>query len=114
MYADFEFYENTFHGNAPAADYTRLAVRAAAEIDRITFGRAAKATGADMIAVKMAECAVVDELSYLESGGDVTSESNDGISRSYASSSTVKTKAQRLYDAASPWLANTNLCYAGV
>lgn len=114
MYTDFQFYTNEYHGGATEADYTRLAVRATAIIDRMTNGRAATATGADLTAVKMAECAVVDELGYLERGGDITSESNDGISRSYASGTVVKTKTQRLYSAAETWLATTNLCFAGV
>ena len=115
MYADYVFYSSTYHGEATEADYNRLVIRASAEIDRMTFGRAAAVTDdADINAVKMAECAVVDELSYIERGGDITSETNDGISRSYASGTVVKSKAQRLYSAAEIWLSQTNLCYAGV
>lgn len=114
MYADFEFYKNTYMGTLDDATYNRLVVRASAEIDRLTFNRAASAKGTDLEAVKMAECAVVDELNYLELGGDITSESNDGISRSYASGSVARSKAQRLQTAANIWLSRTSLCFAGV
>ena len=114
MYADHAFYTDTYKGTLDSVVYVRLAVRASAEIDRMTFNRAASATGKDLEAVKMAECAVVDELHYLEMGGDITSESNDGVSRSYASGSVSRSKAQRINAAADIWLSKTNLCFAGV
>lgn len=114
MYADYSFYTNTYRGTLGDEEYTRLVVRASAEIDRLTFNRAASSTGAALEAVKMAECAVVDELNYLEMGGDITSESNDGISRSYASASISRSKTQRIQAAAEVWLSKTNLCFAGV
>lgn len=114
MYADFKFYKDTYHGGASETEYSRLAVRAAAYVDRMTFGRAKTAKGADLDAVKMAECAIVDELVTQEQGGIVTSETNDGISRSYATGSVVKSSTQRIYAAAEVFLCNTNLCFAGV
>ena len=62
MYADYRFYKDTYHGAGSETEYTRLAVRAAAYVDRITFGRAQTAKESDLDAVKMAECAIVDEL----------------------------------------------------
>lgn len=112
MYADFTFYQNGYHGAATQADYTRLVIRATAYIDRMTNGRAKTAAGDDLAAVKLAECAVVDELLTQEQGGIVTSESNDGISRSYGS--VVRSNMQRVYEAANVFLCNTNLCFAGV
>jgi hypothetical protein len=114
MYADYPFYQSKYHGTVSEAEYTRLAVRAAAYVDRMTFGRAKTATKDDMEAVKMAECAIVDELSAQEQGGIVTSETNDGISRSYATGSVVKSSTQRIYAAAEVFLCNTNLCFVGV
>ena len=114
MYADYSFYANTYKGTLSADEYTRLAVRASAYVDRITFGRANKAEGDDLEAVKMAACAIVDELVLQEQGGIVTSETNDGISRSFATGSVVKSSTQRIYDAAEVFLCNTNLCFAGV
>lgn len=114
MYADFTFYQNEYHGAAAQTEYTRLVVRATAYIDRMTNGRAKAAAGDDLAAVKLAECAVVDELLTQEKGGIVTSESNDGISRSYATGSVVRSNVQRVYEAANVFLGNTNLCFAGV
>lgn len=114
MYADFTFYADTYRGTATVTDYNRVAVRASAYVDRMTSGRAKTATGNDLEAVKMAECAIVDELINQERGGIVTSESNDGVSRSYATGSVVLSSTQRIYAAADVFLSNTNLCFAGV
>ena len=116
MYSDYNFYTVTFRGVLTETEYNRYAVRASAEIDRMTFGRAKTATGETLDAVKFAECAVIDELSYQGIGGagDVTSESNDGISRSYATGAVPKSARQRIYAIAHTWLANTNLCACAV
>lgn len=114
MHADFTFYLNEYKGTAKEAEFSRLSVLANAHIDRITNGRALTATGTDHKAVKLAFCAVIDELIKQEGGGVVTSESNDGISRTYATSANVKSNTQRVYDAAAVFLIGTNLLYAGV
>lgn len=114
MYADYNFYKETYHGAASEAEHIRLVVRATAYVDRMTFGKAKTATGADLEAVKMAECAIVDELANQEQGGIVTSETNDGISRSYATGAVVRSATQRIYAAAEVFLCNTGLCFAGV
>jgi hypothetical protein len=115
MYADFAFYLNDYQGQAlTEAEFSRLSILAKAHIDRITHGRAATATGADLVAVKMAMCAVIDELDRQEHGGIVTAESNDGISRSYATGSVIKSATQRIDSAAEVYLYNTNLMFAGV
>lgn len=111
MYADYTYYAGSYLGKLTEPEFNRLSVRAVAEINRVTFGRAASA--ADLDAVKLAQCAVVDELAYMEQGGEITSESNDGVSRSYAAGA-ARSKAQRIHDAARVYLASTNLCYAGV
>lgn len=113
MYADYDFYTGSFLGTLSKEEYNRLSVRATAEINRITFNRAATATGADLEAVKLAQCAIVDELYKIEMGGDIASESNDGVSRSYASG-TARSKMQRIVEAARVYLDTTNLCFAGV
>lgn len=113
MYADYKFYTGTFYGALTEECYNRLSVRAVAEINRLTFGRAATATGADLEAVKLAQCAVVEELYKIEMGGDIASESNDGVSRSYASGA-ARSKMQRVVEAAKVYLDATNLCFAGV
>lgn len=111
MYSDYAFYSGTYNGILTEAEYIRLCVRAAAEIDRMTLNRAKTATGEVLEAVKLAECAVIDELSTQAMGGsgDITSESNDGISRSYATGVVSKSSRQRIDAAAYTWLCNTNL-----
>ena len=110
-YSDYAFYRDEYRGQLSDAEYSRLLPRAAAEIDRMTFNRARNASGDSLAAVKMAECAVIDELNYqgTAGAGDVTSESNDGISRSYAAG-TAKTGRQRIIAAADTYLAMTGLC----
>ena len=113
MYADFTFYKNEYFGLLTEEVFNRLSVRATAEINRLTFGRAAMATEGALHAVKLAQCAVVDELAHMEQGGEITSESNDGVSRSYAAG-VSRSKAQRITDAAKVYLNMTSLCFAGV
>lgn len=116
MYGNYAYYKETYNGVLTEAEYTRFSIRATAEIDRITLNRAKTATGELLEAVKMAECAVIDELSYQSFGGsgDVTSESNDGISRSYATGVVAKSSRQRIDAAAYTWLSNTNLLFSGI
>ena len=114
MYADFTFYRDEFKGTVTEATFARLSIIAKAHIDRITSNKAATATGKDLEAVQFAFCAVVDELDKQEQGGIITSESNDGISRSYATSATVKSSTQRINAAAEVFLSNTNLLFVGV
>lgn len=110
-YSDYAFYSGEYKGTLAENDYTRLLPRATAEIDRMTFNRARTATEDVLKAVKFAECAVIEELNYqgMSGAGDVVSESNDGISRSYASG-IAKTGRQRINAAADTYLCNTNLC----
>ena len=114
MYADYTFYLNDYKGQTVEADFSRLAVLATAHINRITNGRAKTATGSDLEAVKMAMCAVIDELIKQEQGGIIASESNDGISRSYVTGTVVKSATHRIYAAAELYLSDTNLLYLGV
>lgn len=109
-YSDYSFYSDEYKGTISEAVYNRLLPRASAEIDRMTFNRAKTAIGDNLTAVKMAECAVIEELNYQGTGGtgDVVSESNDGISRSY--SGIAKTSRQRINAAADTYLYNTGLC----
>ena len=114
MYADYTFYVNDFHGTISEADFNRLSVLATAHINDITHNRAKSTTGDDLEAVKLAFCAVVNELDKQEHGGIVTSENNDGISRSYATGTVVKSERQRIYSAAEIYLSGTNLLFVGV
>lgn len=116
MYCDYAFYKDTYNGTLTETEFLRFATRAAAEIDRMTSNKAKTATGDVLENVKLAECAVVDELSYQAIGGsgDVTSESNDGISKSYATGAVAKSSRQRIDAAAFTFLCNTNLLFCGI
>ena len=112
MYSDYNFYEKPYNGKLNEDVYSRFSKLAAAHIDRLTSNRAKTATGEALEAVKMAECAIIDELDRQDKGGVITSESNDGISRSYSAS--AKTEGQRIYSVASVYLSETGLLFAGV
>lgn len=116
MYADFTFYQETYNGTLTETEFMRLEVRATAEINRITSQKAKTAQGEELELVKFAECAVIDELNYQSFGGhgDIVSESNDGISRSYATGVVSKSSRQRIDAAAFTWLSDTNLLYVGI
>ena len=112
MYTDYTFYKDEYKGTAGEDIYSRFSNLASAHINRITSNRAKTAEGETLEAVKMAECAVIDELDRQDRGGVITSESNDGISRSYSAS--AKTEGQRIYAVASVYLSETNLLFVGV
>ena len=116
MYADYAFYTGTYNGALTETEFMRFGVRAMAEINRITSQRAKTATGEDLELVKLAECSVIDELSCQAFGGsgDITSESNDGISRSYATGAVSKSSRQRIDAAAFTWIGDTNLVFVGI
>ena len=116
-YADYAFYSSTYLGTAIAsADFPRLAARASAVIDRITFGRAAavitaETPAATVTAIKNAVCAVADEIQKSEaSGGAVQSERVGNYSVTYLSQ---KSDEKRQIDAAALYLWNTDLMYRG-
>ena len=106
---EFEFYEKEYGGTLPKTDFERLRIRARAYLASITLGKAQRAMPESIrYQVNMAVCALVDVIHKQETGGDVTSESNDGISISYASK-VQQTEQRQLYEAASAHLAWTGL-----
>lgn len=122
-YVDFTYYTSTFLGTAIAsADFSRLALRASAVIDQITFNRTAaiilaatETVTIDLIAT--ATCAVAEEILSIEASGNV-----DGIqSESIGSNSVTYTKSafaqltsnEKLSRAAKLYLSSTGLMYPG-
>ena len=75
-YADYTYYTGTFHGSTIAStEFANLAIRASAAIDQATFGRAASVIAADdpaetVTAIRMATCAVADDLKGFETAQD--------------------------------------------
>lgn len=123
MIADFEFYVETYMGNSiPEDDFPRCATRADAYLNEITVGRYALDSLSDSIkeAVKMAECAIAEQVFAAESavsgtGAAVSSESVGDHSVHYLSreelnrqlGSDAKRAAQR-------YLLTTGLLFRGV
>lgn len=118
IYADYSYYVDTFKGQMAEDEYNRFSLRASAWVDFLTNNRTSalwlNLGDNERAAVQNAACAVADELQSQSAGGIVTSESNDGISRSFAVGSVVKSEAQRVRDAAALYLSATGLMFAGV
>lgn len=118
VYATYDFYQNTFMGTAIASetDFDRWALEASAEIDLLTFDRAAAIVDAEEDADKigrigMATCAVAEQLQALaQTGGAVQFEMVGRHSVSYAR---PLSEAARVRMAARRYLASTGLMYRG-
>ena len=116
-YADYIHYSTVYIGNAIAeADFPRLALRASAQIDRLTYNRAATDTN-NTTAIKNAMCAVAEEIQRQEQNDNVdgiTSESQGQYSVSYGSNSNrARSNQTKIVDAAKLWLETTGLMFAG-
>lgn len=111
---DYAFYVSEYGGTLPNEEFTRLQGRASAFLASLTLGR----SESDALLpwqsrmVRMAICAVTDTMHEAENGGQIVSESNDGISVSYAAKP-QQTDEKRLYDAAAQYLACSGLLYRG-
>lgn len=91
-YADYDFYLNTYFGNAVSEeDFPRLSERASDDIRAATQGISDRVDGRQLEAVKKASCAIADVLldeeimtaSVYSGGAQVSSETVGGWSRSY-------------------------------
>lgn len=116
-YADYTHYSTVYLGNAIAeADFPRLALRASAQIDRLTYNRAATDTD-NTTAIKNAMCEVAEEIQRQEQSDNVdgiTSESQGQYSVSYGSNSNrARSNQTKIVDAAKLWLETTGLMFAG-
>jgi hypothetical protein len=122
-YATYTYYTTTYLGAAIASgDFNRLALRASAVIDQVTFDRAAAIVTAGTDAatidlIRMATCAVAEEIQAIEadgSTGGIVSESVGSHSVTYTESSVKQqSSTKRLSNAAGLYLANTGLMYRG-
>lgn len=114
-YADYTYYTTEYLGTAIAeADFPVLALRASAQIDAMTFGRAATDTE-NTEAIQNAMCAVAEELQRQQTQPDaISSESQGQYSVSYAAnSSAMKSNQTKLENAAKLYLGNTGLMFGG-
>lgn len=112
---DYSFYTGAYHGTLAEVDFNRLAVKASAYLDRVTFGRLAAVTDTAVLELaKLACCAAADAMLANEQGG-VKTESNDGISVTYVEGSGLaKADGKRLREAVGLFLGGTDLLYRGV
>lgn len=123
-YATYEFYTDVYLGTAISETaFPRLALRASAVIDQLTFGRAAVIVAADddqstIELIEMATCAIAEEIQTQESNGNidgVTSELVGNYSVSYgASAKAAMTNEEKQEKAARLYLASTGLMYRGL
>ena len=123
-YADFEYYEDTYLGTTIPTEtlFDAWALRASATIDRFTFNRAdaiitADEKASDVTGIKMATCAVADELynqSLEDSDKAIKSESVGGHSVSYLENADLtRTQLEKQREAARLWLESTYLMFGG-
>lgn len=121
----YEWYKTTYGGELDEDTFNRLASQAFLFADAMTeyrlSARWACLTESVRTAVMSAVCAYADQANIEESGGPVSSETNDGISRTYVASSSsggsssknAGTAQGRLSDAIRLYLAPTGLLFRG-
>jgi hypothetical protein len=122
-YVDYAYYTTTYLGTLIAsADFSRLALRASATIDQITFNRAAAVitenTDTTTIAlIKNSVCAVAEEIQSIEADGGadgIQSESVGSMSVTYADNSSKKlSNTAKIKAAAGLYLGQTGLMFPG-
>ena len=82
MYADYTYYQGTYHGTALSeAQWPAAAREADAWLDRLTLGRLRRGAPVDD-AVRMAACAMAEVAGRYQTPG-LASAANDGYSESY-------------------------------
>lgn len=118
MYTDYKFYVQSFKGGVipSAKDFLTAEAAAGRYVEYVTCGRVVGKTTDD---IKNAVCAVA-ELEYQtltkNQKTGISSESNDGVSVSYAQESSESAKAaeNQKYSVALRYLGHTGLMYRGV
>jgi hypothetical protein len=122
VYATYSDYTGSYLGTAIASGgFGKLALRASAYIDLLTYNRAAAVVTAatdtaTILLIKLATCAVADELQNAEigAGEGIQSERIGNSSVTYTTNSYAQmTRSQRISKAAALYLASTGLMYRG-
>lgn len=110
---DYSFYTVVYGGELPEAVFVKFCGRACSCLAALTMGRSRGTLPLHIKdSVDMAVCALVEAMHKAENGGDIVSESNDGISVTYAAK-TQQTDEKRFYDVVAGQLAWTGLLYRG-
>ena len=123
-YADFEYYSGVYMGTVSSGDFPRLAVRASSFLDYFTQNRAKD--NAELDAVKMCCCALVDKYAVIEAAqalavknlanaaandAEVKSETVGSYSRTLATGGESALSALSATDGAKKLLAETCMEY---
>ena len=134
VYADYTYYSGTYMGAVSEGDFPRLAVRASSFLDYYTRNKAMD--HADLDAVKMCCCALVDKYAVIEAAqalaqknlaaaaagdAEIKSETVGGYSRTLATGGESALSALNATDGAKKllaatcdeYLAHTGLLYRG-
>lgn len=119
MYADYEYYKNSFAGTLiPAEEFSSLANKAERYVNYLTMHRITEVTDE----VKNAVCAAAEAVYEIQRQYEgipkgVKSENTDGYSVSYADFDIDKFRQQErqaMYEAVRQELCGTGLLYQGV
>ncbi len=125
-YADYQFYAETYKGSLSETDFNKFVNRAAMDIDKFTFQRAATAPDEMQLSLKYCNCELAETLQKYNAqdtatvGGLISAESVDGYSVSYknGTSSEMEKEAERhavKRAVCLTWLTDpVNLMYTGV
>ncbi len=128
VYADYEFYANDYYGDSISWDvFPKYAMLASAYLDTATMRRAK--SNPDMPELKMACCALAEQYQAMDtaqkaaqkslsgtlttSGGELSSQSVGGWSKSYRSGGDTAKAALSAAQATQEALYNTVLMYLG-
>ncbi|MGN0398803.1 MAG: hypothetical protein ACI4EO_01630 [Blautia sp.] len=114
-YVDFDYYRDVYYGTLMKADsFKRAEMEAEAFVDAVTFSRIGNLKEIPDC-VKNAICSAAEEMHrYLESRkSQITSESNDGYSVTYASAVSDSSCRKAMELKVKRWLAGTGLMYKG-
>lgn len=123
VYVDYLFYTEQYAGTAISqADFSRLARQASAQIDQMTFERAGPImtnddedyilANAELIEkIRMATCAVAEELQRQAQGGEIQAERVGNYQVSYVQAGVAASRQARLTSAAKVYLGATDLMY---
>lgn len=108
-FAEYPFYSGIYYGSLSFEKFDALVSGASGFIDEITFGRLRERHITDD--VKMAVCAVIDELSKNEEVRGISSEKIGNVSVTYSSSKADSIPLSRL---AKRYIEDKSLFYRGV
>lgn len=119
-YVDFTYYSTSYLGVVIAeADFPRLALRASAVIDQLTFNRAAIdfAANTNVVAIKNATCAVAEEIQRVEQDGNADGIQSEAIGQNSVTYTQYgyrqQTATQKYASAAYLYLNATGLMFKG-